>query len=284
MRIETRDETILRSITREYRTKIYSKFLAAIDKYQLIKNGDKICVCISGGKDSMLLAECFRLFHKSSKLKFDVTYLVMNPGYNELNINLINKNLKTLNINAEVVNTNIFDIAYIQENSPCYLCARMRRGALYRLAKERGCNKIALGHHYDDIIETTLMNLLYSGSFQTMLPKLYSDNFENMELIRPFYFVREKDIIAWSKDNKLKFLNCACKFTEENYSNKNHSNSKRLFTKQLIKKLSKNHDVDKNIFASTNNVIIDKVLAYKKDGKIISFLDNYDSSKRKQSK
>lgn len=284
MRIETRDETILRSITREYRTKIYSKFLAAIDKYQLIKNGDKICVCISGGKDSMLLAECFRLFHKSSKLKFDVKYLVMNPGYNELNINLINKNLKTLNINAEVVNTNIFDIAYIHENSPCYLCARMRRGALYRLAKERGCNKIALGHHYDDIIETTLMNLLYSGSFQTMLPKLYSDNFENMELIRPFYFVREKDIIAWSKDNKLKFLNCACKFTEENYSNKKHSNSKRLFTKQLIKKLSKNHDVDKNIFASTNNVIIDKVLAYKKDGKIISFLDNYDSSKRKQSK
>ena len=276
MRKETKSETILRSITRKYRTAIYSRFLAAIDKYQLVQDNDSICVCISGGKDSMVLAECFRLFKASSNIKFNVKYLVMNPGYAKTNLDLIKKNLKTLDIDAEIVDTDIFEIAYLQEKSPCYLCARMRRGALYRLAKDRGCNKIALGHHYDDVIETTLMNILYSGSIQTMLPKLHSDNYENMELIRPLYFVREENIISWAENNNLKFLNCACKFTKDNYSDSNHTNSKRLFVKRLIKELSKDYDVDKNIFSSTSNVIIDKVLSYKKDGQIISFLDNYD--------
>ena len=280
MRNETKSETILRSITREYRNKIYSKFLAAIDKYKLIKNKDKICVCISGGKDSMLLAECFRLFHASSKIKFDVVYLVMNPGYSDVNLKLIKHNIDTLNIDTEVVNTDIFEISNLRSaDSPCYLCARMRRGALYRLAQDRGCNKIALGHHYDDVIETTLMNMLYSGSIQTMLPKLHSDNFKNMQLIRPLYFVREDDIISWAKNNNLQFLNCACKFTIENSIDSKNVSSRRLFTKKLIKDLSKDYDVDKNIFSATNNVILDKVLSYKKNGKIHSFLDNYDKVK-----
>lgn len=275
MKKETESEIILRSITRKYRTSIYSRFLAAVDKYKLIEENDSICVCISGGKDSMLLAECLKLFHDNSKIKFDVKYLVMNPGYEKQNLDLIKKNLKRLEIDASIIKTDIFKIAYLQDSSPCYLCARMRRGALYRLAKDLGCNKIALGHHYDDVIETTLMNILYSGSIQTMLPKLHSDNYKNMELIRPLYFVREESIINWAKNNNLQFLNCACKFTKENYKSDNTS-SKRLFTKRLIKELSKDYDVDKNIFAATNNVIIDKILSYKQNGIVHSFLDNYD--------
>lgn len=279
MRKETSSETILRSITRKYRTTIYSRFLAAINKYKLIEENDSICVCISGGKDSMLLAECLRLFKSNSNINFNVKYIVMNPGYAKKNIDLIKSNLKKLNLDAEIIDTDIFEIAYKQNKSPCYLCARMRRGALYRLAQDRGCNKIALGHHYDDVIETTLMNILYSGSIQTMLPKLHSDNFKNMELIRPLYFVREESIISWAENNNLKFLNCACKFTEENYSNPYHTDSKRLFTKRLIKELSKDYDVDKNIFSATSNVILDKVLEYKKGKEMHSFLDEYDKHK-----
>ena len=276
MRKETSSETILRSITRKYRTSIYSRFLAAINKYKLIEDNDSICVCISGGKDSMLLAECLRLFKSNSNINFNVKYIVMNPGYANKNIDLIKSNLKKLNLDAEIIDTDIFEIAYKQNKSPCYLCARMRRGALYRLAQDRNCNKIALGHHYDDVIETTLMNILYSGSIQTMLPKLHSDNFKNMELIRPLYFVREESIISWAENNNLKFLNCACKFTEDNYSSSSHTDSKRLFTKRLIKELSKDYDVDKNIFSSTSNVILDKVLEYKKGKEKHSFLENYD--------
>ena len=279
MRKETSSETILRSITRKYRTSIYSRFLAAINKYKLIEENDSICVCISGGKDSMLLAECLRLLKSNSNINFNVKYIVMNPGYTKKNIDLIKSNLKKLNLDAEIIDTDIFEIAYKQNKSPCYLCARMRRGALYRLAQDRGCNKIALGHHYDDVIETTLMNILYSGSIQTMLPKLHSDNFKNMELIRPLYFVREESIISWAENNNLKFLNCACKFTEENYSNSYHTDSKRLFTKRLIKELSKDYDVDKNIFSATSNVILDKVLEYKKGREMHSFLDEYDKYK-----
>ena len=273
------DDLILHKLSTDYRQIIYSKFLAAINKYKLIKDSDSICVCISGGKDSMLLAECFKLYKIHSKTNFDVKYIVMNPGYEKKNLDLIKHNLKILKINAEIIGTDIFEIAYMQNHSPCYLCAKMRRGALYRIAKDKRCNKIALGHHYDDVIETTLMNMLYSGTIQTMLPKLHSDNYEGMELIRPLYFVREKNIIMWSKENNLTFLNCACKFTKDNYTTDEKTKSKRLFTNRLITELSKDYDVDKNIFSATNKVNLDKVLGYKKNGIQYNYIDEYDDIK-----
>ncbi len=271
-----RSDIFEQAITRKYRAKLWSKFIKAIKEYQLIKPGDKICVCISGGKDSMLLGKLFQVLHKHSDFPFEVKYLVMNPGYNEKNIDLIKMNLKILNISAEIVETNIFEIANAQTKSPCFLCAKMRRGALYNIAKKMGCNKIALGHHYDDVIETTLMNLLNSGSFQTMLPKLHSTNYSGMELIRPMYFIRERDIIGWKNYHNLKFLQCACRFTESCAIDENAS--QRKFTKELIKQLLKNNSqVEKNIFKSASNVTLDMVLGYKKGGKRYSFLDNYDS-------
>lgn len=269
---------IERSIITTYRGRLWSKFTKAINEYDLIHENDKICVCISGGKDSMLLAKLFQELHRYSKIKFDVIYLVMNPGYNTKNLDLIKSNLELLNIPAEIVETDIFEVANNIDKNPCYLCARMRRGALYRLAQDRGCNKIALGHHYDDVIETTLMNMLNAGSFQTMMPKLHSDNFEGMELIRPMYLIREKDIIRWMEASDLKFIRCACRFTEGLESIEDEDkNSQRYQTKLLINKLlSYNENVEKNIFKSTTNVNIDKILGYKKDGKNISFLDNYD--------
>lgn len=272
-------QEIERSIITTYRSRLWSKFTKAIKDYKLVNENDKICVCISGGKDSMLLAKLFEELHKHSNINFEVIYLVMNPGYNKVNLDLIKHNLKYLNINAEIVNTDIFSVTDNAGGSPCYLCARMRRGALYRLAQERGCNKIALGHHFDDVIETTLLNILNAGSFQTMLPKLHSDNFENMELIRPMYLIREKDIIAWKEACELEFIRCACRMTESIENELEHDlNSKRHETKQLIKSLIKyNDNVEKNLFKSASNVNLDKVLGYKKGKNTYSFLDNYDN-------
>ena len=274
-----RFQEIERSIITTYRSRLWSKFTRAIREYELVQENDKICVCISGGKDSMLLAKLFQELKRYSKIKFEVKYLVMNPGYNAINLNLIKHNLEILNIPAEIIETDIFQVANNMEKSPCYLCARMRRGALYRLAKDMGCNKIALGHHYDDVIETTLMNMLNAGSFQTMLPKLHSDNFEGMELIRPMYLIREKDIIRWMEASELEFIRCACRFTE-NLSRKEDEdkNSQRYQTKILINKLlSYNENVEKNIFKSTTNVNLDKILGYKLNGKYMSFLEDYEN-------
>ncbi len=277
----TRLQEIERTILTSYRPKLWGPFVKACKEYELIKENDNICVCISGGKDSMLMAKLFQELHKHSDFPFNVTYLVMNPGYNEYNFNIIKKNLEILNIDAHIVNTDIFEIANAQTRTPCYLCAKMRRGALYRIALDLGCNKIALGHHYDDVIETTLMNMLNAGSFQTMLPKLHSENYENIELIRPMYLIREKDIIAWCKRNELEFIQCACKFTDA-YKN-SHSGiegSQRAFTKKLIKDVEKNNsNVAKNIFSSASNVNLDKIVGYRKDGKIHSFLETYDDVK-----
>ena len=276
----TRAEAIERSLTKEFRFSIWSPFVAAIKRYELLKPGDKVCVCISGGKDSNLLAECFKLLSRHSDFPFEVKYLVMNPGYNEKNLEMIKSNLATMDIPAEIVETDIFEVANAQDHSPCYLCAKMRRGALYRLAKDMGCNKIALGHHYDDVIETILMNLLHAGSYQTMLPKLHSDNFEGMELIRPLYLVREEDIKAWRDFNKLTFIQCACRFTESVATPNSGIGSARLETKMLIKKLKEtNPQVEKNIFKSSENVVLDKVIGYKDPQGHHSFLDNYDKEK-----
>lgn len=264
------------SITTKFRRLLWSRFLKAIYEYKLISDGDIICVCISGGKDSMVLAKLFMCLKKFMHYNFEVKYLVMDPGYNKKNLNLIKKNLKILKIPAEVQQTNIFEIANLQTKSPCFLCAKMRRGALYNIAKSMGCNKIALGHHYDDVIETTLMNMLSSGSFQTMLPKLHSTNYEGMELIRPMYFIREKDIIRFAKTHDLEFLQCACKLTES--AREDITASRRAEIKNLIKELTKMiPDVEKNLFNAPNNITLDMILGYKKGGEYHSFLDDYEN-------
>lgn len=269
-----------RGIITTYRKRIWSKFIKAVKDYQLVNDGDKICVCISGGKDSMLMAKLFQELHRHSDVPFEVEYVVMNPGYNDRNLELIKSNLNLLNIPATIKDTNIFDVANSMDKNPCYMCARMRRGALYQIASDMGCNKIALGHHYDDVIETTLMNMLNTGTFQTMLPKLHSDNFDNMELIRPLYLIREKDIKTWVNSNHLKFLRCACKLTERIDKVKTgDSGSQRLETKKLIASLiSYNANVESNIFKSAENINLDKSLGYIKDGKKHSFLDEYDKN------
>ena len=272
---------IERSIIKTYRGKLWAPFIRAIKEYQLILPNDKICVCISGGKDSMLMAKLFQELKRHSDFEFEVEYLVMNPGYNDINLQVIKNNLELMQIPAKIVETNIFEIANSQEKNPCYLCAKMRRGALYRIAKEMGCNKIALGHHYDDVIETILMNILNAGSFQTMMPKLHSDNYEGMEVIRPLYFIREKDIIAFRNHNELKFIQCACRFTENcAVCDNGASGSQRLETKMLIRRLlSYNKNVEKNIFSAASNVNFDKIIGYKKDGVKHSFLDDYYNKK-----
>ena len=266
------------SITRKFRKKLWSKFVAGIKKYELIQPNDHICCCISGGKDSMVMARLFMQLEKYSDFPFKVTYLVMNPGYNEINLQVIKNNLKILGIPAVIENTDIFEIANSQTKSPCFLCAKMRRGALYNLAEKYGCNKIALGHHYDDVIETTLMNLLNSGSFQTMLPKLKSTNYGGMELIRPMYFIREKDIIAFRNYHNLEFIQCACRFTENcAVCDNGGGGSQRLATKYLIQKLQKdyNDQVEKNIFKAAENVTMDMIVGFKYKGKHYSYLDDY---------
>lgn len=278
-RILTREEAVERSLDTEFRYTIWRRFIAALGNYQLILPGDKICVCISGGKDSMLMGLLFKHLKKYSSIPFDVEFLVMNPGYSELNLQIIKNNLQTLQIPARIVETDIFDIANSTSESPCYLCARMRRGALYRIAKSLGCNKIALGHHYDDVIETTLMNMLNSGSFQTMLPKLHSDHYEGMEIIRPLYLIREESILEWKKFNKLTFIQCACRFTENcSICDNGSGGSQRQKTKALIKQLMVTYSpmVEKNIFKAGGNVVLDKVLGYKEEGVYHDYLETYE--------
>lgn len=272
---------IEKSIIKKYRKEIWSKFVKAVKEYELIKENDKIMVCISGGKDSFLLAKCMEELARHGKFKFDLHFVVMNPGYNEKNLEYIKKNAEILNLNIEIFNSDIFEVTdKISRENPCYLCARMRRGCLYNKARELGCNKIALGHHFNDVIETTLLSMFYGAEIKTMMPKLHSDNFEGLELIRPLYLVREKDIISWSKYNDLHFLNCACRFTEKN--EENEELSKRREMKRLIEEmLKKNKNIDYNIFKSTSNVNLDTVLAYKKDKVMHSFLEDYDKEVEK---
>lgn len=268
---------IEKSIIKKYRKKIWGKFVRAINDYELIKPNDKIAVCISGGKDSFLLAKCMQEIKRHGKIEFDLVFLVMDPGYSEANKQLIIENAKRLNVPITMFSSDIFaSVTSITEGNPCYLCARMRRGYLYHKAKELGCNKIALGHHFDDVIETTLLSMFYGGEIKTMMPKLHSENYEGMELIRPLYYVKEQDIISWKNYAQLNFLNCACKFTEQTENN-NSDLSKRLEMKKLIKEFRKQSDyVDINIFRSVENVNLNAIIAYRKDGKKYSFLDDYD--------
>ena len=264
---------IEQSIIKKYRKDIWSKFIKAVKEYELINENDKIMVCISGGKDSFLLAKCIEEIKRHGKVNFDYVFVCMNPGYNKKNQKLILDNAKELNIDLEMFESDIFEIVDNVEKSPCYLCARMRRGCLYKKAQDLGCNKIALGHHFDDVIETTLLSMFYGAEVKTMMPKLHSENFEGLELIRPLYLVREAAIIAWAKSNNLTFLNCACRFTEKN----EEQDSKRLEIKNLIKELKKtNPNIDYNIYKALDNVNIDCILGYKKNKKKTSFLDYYD--------
>lgn len=274
---ENRCFDVERSIVKKFRKQIWRPFTKAINEYELIQDGDKIAVCISGGKDSMLMAKLFQELERHGQKNFEVVYLVMNPGYNEINYQVILDNAKLLNVPITVFQSEIFDIVAAEEDSPCYLCARMRRGYLYSKAKELGCNKIALGHHFDDVIETILMGMLYGAQIQTMMPKLHSTNFEGMELIRPMYLIREDDIIRWRDYNDLTFIQCACRFTESCAScGGTEKGSKRAEIKSLIKELStKSPYIEKNIFRSVENVNLNTVIAYKKDGQRHSFLDDY---------
>ena len=263
------------SIITKYRKDIWAKFVKGVKDFNMIEENDKIAVCISGGKDSFILAKCMQEIQKHGKLKFDLEFIVMDPGYKEENRKLIEEKSKLLNIPITVFESNIFTVVQDIKQSPCYLCARMRRGCLYSKAKELGCNKIALGHHFDDVMETILLSVIYGGEFKTMMPKLHSTNFEGMELIRPMYYVREKDIISFSRYHELKFLNCACKFTEEN--NNENLTSKRIVIKNLIKELKEdNAYVEKNIFKSAFNVNLNTILGYNKGGEVYNFLDDYD--------
>lgn len=266
------------SIRKKFHKQLFTPFAKACKTYQLINEGDHIAVCISGGKDSMLMAKLFQEIQRHKKVNFSLTFLVMDPGYNKENRELIESNAKALGIPITVFESNIFDSVDNIEKSPCYICARMRRGYLYSKAKELGCNKIALGHHYDDVIETILMGMLHGAQIQTMMPKLHSTNFEGMELIRPLYLIREQDIISWRDYNELTFLQCACHFTDTctTCHEDGTTSSKRLETKKLIAELKKDNPyVEANIFKSVENVILDTVIEYKKDGVRHNFLDEY---------
>ena len=265
------------SLRKKFKKSIWSKFTKAINTYELVKPGDKIAVCISGGKDSMLMAKCFQELKLHNKFEFEVKFLVMDPGYSEANRKVIEENAKSLNIPITIFESDIFESVFTVEKSPCYLCARMRRGHLYHFAQELGCNKIALGHHYDDVIETILMGMLYGAQVQTMMPKLHSTNFEVMELIRPLYLVREDDIKAWRDYNGLHFIQCACKFTDTCTTCNNENRSKRVEIKELIQTLKQvNPYVEGNIFKSVENVNLDTVVAWKQHGEKHHFLDAYD--------
>lgn len=267
---------IERSIIKKYRKTIWSNFIGAVQEYELIKENDKIAVCISGGKDSMIMAKCMQQLQRHSEVPFELVFLVMDPGYNKENRKLIEENSKLLNIPVEIFESDIFEVTVRSGGSPCYLCARMRRGCLYSKAQSLGCNKIALGHHFDDVIETVLMSMMYSSEIKTMLPKLHSTNFEGMELIRPLYKVKEKDIISWANYNGLKFLQCACKFTEQ--STEREDLSKRKETKALIEYIKTfNPNADDNIFRSLHNVNLATLPGFRDcdSGELHSFLENY---------
>lgn len=278
-----RYKEIERSIITTYRSKIWAPFIKALKEYQLIKENDHICVCMSGGKDSFLLAKCFQELHRHSDFKFDVTYMVMDPGYEDINRELIISNAKLMEIPIVIVDSDIFQITEHQDGKPCYLCARMRRGCLYKNAMKLGCNKIALGHHFDDVIETTLMSMFYNGRFQTMMPKVRSDNYKGMELIRPLYLVKEKDIINWKKYNNLEFLQCACKLTRNSNEYLDGAmDSKRKETKLLIERLRKEiKGIDQNIFMAHHNVNLDTCIGYEKDRIKHSFFEWYDEDGNK---
>lgn len=272
-------ESVERSIIKKYRKDIWNPFIIAVKRYELIKAGDKIAVCISGGKDSMLMAKLLQELHKYSEVPFELVYLVMDPGYNKENREKIESNAKLLHIPITIFETNIFNVANKTEKSPCYLCARMRRGHLYKKAKDLGCNKIALGHHFNDVIETTLIGMFYGSQLQSMPPKLHSTNFQGMELIRPMYCIHEDAILAWKRYNNLDFIQCACRFTENITSDNNGvSNSKRQEVKNLIRMLKKdNLNIEKSIFNSIHSVCLDTMVGYKTDGVEHSFLEKYDS-------
>ena len=271
-----RHKEIERSIIKRFRKEIWSKFIKAVKDYEMINENDKIMVCISGGKDSFLLAKCIEELQKHSKTNFEAKYVVMNPGYTEKNLNKIKENAKILNLDIEVFDSDIFEVVdRAGGKSPCYLCARMRRGYLYNKAQELGCNKIALGHHFNDVIETSLLSLFYGSEIKTMMPKLHSENFKGLELIRPLYLVKEENIIAWSKYNNLVFLNCACKFTEDYEIEK--VESKREEIKELINELrKKDKKIDERIFKAYDNINLNCILGTKKDGEYESFLKKYD--------
>lgn len=279
---EEKREQIELSIRKKFHKELFSRFAKAINEYELVKEHDHIAVCISGGKDSMLMAKLFQELKRHNKFEFDLTFLVMDPGYSRENRELIEQNAKLMGIPITVFESDIFDAVDTIEKSPCYICARMRRGHLYKNAKELGCNKIALGHHYDDVIETILMGMLYGAQVQTMMPKLHSTNFEGMELIRPLYLIREDDIKRWRDYNDLHFLQCACHFTDTCSSCRDDgtSNSKRLEIKKLIAELKKtNPYVESNIFRSVENVSLSTIIAYKENGIKHYFLEKYDEIK-----
>ena len=274
---------IEQSIRKKFRKTIWCRFTRAVREYELVKEGDKIAVCISGGKDSMLMAKLFQELKRHNKFNFEVVFLVMDPGYSPANRQIIEANAKRMNIPITIFESDIFDAVFNIEKSPCYLCARMRRGHLYSKAKELGCNKIALGHHYDDVIETILMGMLYGAQMQTMMPKLHSTNFEGMELIRPLYLIREDDIKKWRDSNDLHFIQCACKFTDTCSTCGSENTSKRVEVKNLIHQLKEtNPFVESNIFKSVENVNLSTVIAYKKDGVKHHFLDDYDRIEKKE--
>lgn len=266
------------SIRKKFKKKIWSKFTKAVREYELVKEGDRIAVCISGGKDSMLMAKLFQELKRHNKFNFEVKFLVMDPGYSPENRKVIEENARKMKIPIQIFESNIFESVFEIEKSPCYICARMRRGYLYNFAQQMGCNKIALGHHYDDVIETILMGMLYSAQVQTMMPKLHSTNFEGMELIRPMYLIREDDIKAWRDYNDLHFIQCACKFTDTCTTCNNEENqSKRMEIKKLIAELKKtNPFVEGNIFKSVENVNLSTIIAYKQNGQVHHFLDTYN--------
>ena len=276
---DERREEIEKSLRKKFKKSVFTPFAKAINDFALIQEGDNICVCISGGKDSMIMAKLFQELKRHNKFPFSVQFLCMDPGYNEYNRKIIEENAKLLGIPLHFFESDIFESVFAIESSPCYVCARMRRGHLYSKAKELGCNKIALGHHFDDVIETVLMGMLYSGQFQAMMPKLHSTNFPGMELIRPLYYVREDDIKHWRDYNKLNFIQCACKFTEtcSTCHTDGTTSSKRLETKKLIAELKKtNPFIEKNIFRSTENVSKQTILGLKDKGVKHSFLEWYD--------
>lgn len=274
---------IEQSIRKKFRKTIWCRFTRAVREYELVKEGDKIAVCISGGKDSMLMAKLFQELKRHNKFNFEVVFLVMDPGYSPANRQIIEANAKRMNIPITIFESDIFDAVFNIEKSPCYLCARMRRGHLYSKAKELGCNKIALGHHYDDVIETILMGMLYGAQMQTMMPKLHSTNFEGMELIRPLYLIREDDIKKWRDSNDLHFIQCACKFTDTCSTCGSENTSKRVEVKNLIRQLKEtNPFAESNIFKSVENVNLSTVIAYKKDGVKHHFLDDYDRVEKKE--
>lgn len=273
---ERRTKDIEHSIQKKFHRKLFSKFSKAIKTYDLLQEGDKVAICISGGKDSMIMAKLFQELKRHNKFHFELVFLMMDPGYDDYNREIVDKNCQLLDIPVTVFHTEIFEAVFKIEKSPCYLCARMRRGYLYSKAKELGCNKIALGHHYDDVIETNLMSMLYSAQIQSMMPKLHSSNFEGMELIRPMYLIREADIKHWREYNNLQFIQCACRFTDTCSTDGGNTGSTRSEVKHLIKHMKESNPyVEGNIFKSMQNVQIDTVVAYKTKGEKYHFLDRY---------